>query len=214
MDLWRQFDLYCERLGPGLWAEPLNVLSNLAFLLAAYIVFRQRRAAERVSTHAALLIWLIALVGVGSAAFHFYASLWARWLDLLFIELFIYCYLAWYLRGVFALSWPKVLAWTIAFAVFEWGVNQAFEPGSFNGSYRYLPALIVVACMSFAAIGRLPGTARGLGIACGIFVLAVALRTLDMRWCARWPWGTHFLWHILNALVLYFCMAALRRARV
>jgi len=28
-------DLYCERLGPGLWAEPLNALTNLAFLLTA-----------------------------------------------------------------------------------------------------------------------------------------------------------------------------------
>jgi hypothetical protein len=24
-------DAYCERLGPGLWAEPLNALTNLAF---------------------------------------------------------------------------------------------------------------------------------------------------------------------------------------
>lgn len=24
-------DIYCERLGPGLWAEPLNALTNAAF---------------------------------------------------------------------------------------------------------------------------------------------------------------------------------------
>jgi len=28
-------DLYCERLGPGLWAELLNALTNLGFLVAA-----------------------------------------------------------------------------------------------------------------------------------------------------------------------------------
>ena len=27
--------LYCERLGSGLWAEPINALSNISFLLAA-----------------------------------------------------------------------------------------------------------------------------------------------------------------------------------
>jgi hypothetical protein len=30
-------DAYCERLGPGLWAEPLNAVTNLAFIVAAVI---------------------------------------------------------------------------------------------------------------------------------------------------------------------------------
>ena len=29
-------DLYCERLGPGLLAEPLNAVTNGAFLVAAW----------------------------------------------------------------------------------------------------------------------------------------------------------------------------------
>ena len=33
-------DLYCERLSPGLLAEPLNALSNLAFLYAALTIWR------------------------------------------------------------------------------------------------------------------------------------------------------------------------------
>lgn len=38
-------DDYCERLGIGLWAEPLNASSNAAFLIAAgVILLRQRRA--------------------------------------------------------------------------------------------------------------------------------------------------------------------------
>lgn len=36
-------DLYCERLAPGLFGEPLNLLSNLAFLVAS-----------------GLLLWLLA----------------------------------------------------------------------------------------------------------------------------------------------------------
>ena len=35
MERWtRQIDIYCERLGPGFWAEPVNALSNGAFLVA------------------------------------------------------------------------------------------------------------------------------------------------------------------------------------
>ena len=33
-------DAYCERLGPGFWAEPLNAWTNLAFLLAALLAPR------------------------------------------------------------------------------------------------------------------------------------------------------------------------------
>jgi hypothetical protein len=33
-------DAYCERLGPGLWAEPLNAVTNLAFIVAAVICLR------------------------------------------------------------------------------------------------------------------------------------------------------------------------------
>ena len=32
-------NLYCERLGPGLWAEPLNAVSNAAFFIAAALLF-------------------------------------------------------------------------------------------------------------------------------------------------------------------------------
>lgn len=212
MDAWGQLDLYCERLGPGLWAEPLNVLSNLGFVLVALALARRRPGAH--PRHTLVLVVLIALVGLGSAAFHVFATGWARWFDLLFIEAFIYCYMALYLRSVFALSWLSVAAIGVLFAVFEWGVTRAFEPGSFNGSYRYLPALIAVGVMSAAAVARAGAAARYLAIACAIFLVAVALRTLDLSWCAGWPWGTHFVWHLLNALVLYFCMLALRRETV
>ena len=33
-------DLYCERLSPGIWAEPINALTNLAFLVAAFAAWR------------------------------------------------------------------------------------------------------------------------------------------------------------------------------
>ena len=32
-------DHYCERIGAGLWSEPLNAVSNGAFLIAAAAAF-------------------------------------------------------------------------------------------------------------------------------------------------------------------------------
>ena len=37
-NLFEPIDIYCERVGPGLWAEPVNALTNLSFLAAAAFV--------------------------------------------------------------------------------------------------------------------------------------------------------------------------------
>ena len=40
-------DHYCERMAPGLWGEPFNLLSNFAFLIAAAVVWRIRSRRRR-----------------------------------------------------------------------------------------------------------------------------------------------------------------------
>ena len=39
-------DLYCERVGPGTWDEPLNAVTNLAFLAAGLLLVIALRRAE------------------------------------------------------------------------------------------------------------------------------------------------------------------------
>ncbi len=43
MDWLAPIDAYCERLGPGVWAEPVNALTNLAFLAGAAIAYGAAR---------------------------------------------------------------------------------------------------------------------------------------------------------------------------
>jgi hypothetical protein len=40
-------DLYCERVSPSFWAEPVNAVSNLAFLIAAIAALICGGAPER-----------------------------------------------------------------------------------------------------------------------------------------------------------------------
>jgi hypothetical protein len=44
---------------------------------------------------------------------------------------------------------------------------------------------------------------RGLELAVMIFTVSLALRTVDLAVCETFRLGTHFLWHLLNAAVLY-----------
>jgi hypothetical protein len=43
----------------------------------------------------------------------------------------------------------------------------------------------------------------------GIFSLSLVLRTVDAAICPAFPLGTHFIWHLLNGLVLYLGMRLL-----
>ena len=45
-------------------------------------------------------------------------------------------------------------------------------------------------------------------IAAGVFVISFSARTLDARVCPALPLGTHFAWHLLNALLLYLLLRA------
>src|SRR4051794_41968271 len=62
-------DLYCERLDASFWAEPLNAVSNAAFLIAAGAAFLRWRRAGASDLPALLLIGVVAVVGIGSFLF-------------------------------------------------------------------------------------------------------------------------------------------------
>jgi hypothetical protein len=40
-------------------------------------------------------------------------------------------------------------------------------------------------------------------------MLSLLLRTADNAVCAQFPLGTHFGWHLLNAVVIYLAVRAL-----
>ena len=141
MDWFAPIDAYCERLGPGLAAEPFNALSNAAFFIAA--LWAARTAARKgVEPVIWLLIALVFVIGLGSLAFHTFADQWSELADVLPITLFIYGYLAFALRRFLGLDWWKVaLALGVLFLV-TLASAHVLPPGFMNGSGAYLPALI------------------------------------------------------------------------
>jgi hypothetical protein len=62
--------------------------------------------------------------------------------------------------------------------------------------------------ISVALHYRQPAAGRDMVVATGVFVLSFIARTLDMPVCPAFPLGAHFLWHLLNAILLYLLMRA------
>ena len=75
---------YCERGGnPAFWAEPLNAVSNAAFIIAALLATREyfsRPSGQRGIAEAGLIL-LVYVIGIGSFLFHTYATRWAAIAD-------------------------------------------------------------------------------------------------------------------------------------
>jgi hypothetical protein len=45
-------------------------------------------------------------------------------------------------------------------------------------------------------------TRRGFWIGAAILSVSLSFRSVDETFCAAVPFGTHFMWHILNAVML------------
>ncbi len=118
---------YCERRDHGFWSEPVNALTNIAFLLAAaaaFALWRRRRETD----HAALaLIVVTALVGVGSFIFHTVATRGAMLFDVVPIAVFIYGYFLLALRRFFGLGALASMAITLLFAAGSYLVENTFH---------------------------------------------------------------------------------------
>jgi hypothetical protein len=194
-------DIYCERTDPSLWAEPINAASNLGFLIAALLAFRQWRRRGGADHSVLALIVLVALIGIGSFLFHTFATEAASILDVVPITLFVswFFYLA--LRRFLKVSVGLSVALLTAFLGLSQAMPSIFPAAFLNGSDAYLPPLF--ALVAIGASTPDPARRRSLLLTAALFAISLALRTIDLAICDSWPIGTHFVWHLLNAVVLY-----------
>lgn len=202
-------DLYCERTGPGLLAEPLNALSNVAFLIAAWAAWSLARRSHPVPAGIWVLIALSVVIAAGSTLFHTFATTWARVLDEVPILLFQLCFLWIYMRGIMAQR-SEITATAIAGYLAAAFFGRQF-PHILNGSLVYAPALILMLGLGAYHFLQHKAERRLLFAATGVFVISLAFRSIDEAACLQVPTGTHFLWHILNGVVLYLSLRALIR---
>jgi len=204
-------DLYCERTAVGFWAEPVNAWSNLAFPVAALwaTVTAHRRGGASAEYWG--LVVLAAFVGLGSFLFHTFANVWSEYADAIPIWTFVAATVFVALGRLTGLRpGPIVLAGLVAaslgIVIFVTATDPHAEapvlPDPLNGSGQYAPALLALA--AFAAFARVRKTpTRGLLLAAFLaFLAALVFRSIDLRVCAPVPLGTHFLWHLLNGLMV------------
>lgn len=220
MDWTAAIDLYCERNSAAFWAEPINAWSNLAFPIAALwataAAWRQGATGEYWA-----LVVLAGLVGVGSFLFHTFANVWSEYADTIPIWLFVVAAAVIAAKRAAGLRpGPLVLGGLVVALVFMVVFVTATDPEAvaqgapdpLNGSGQYAPALIALAAFAgFTWVRRMP--IRGPMLAATLaFLAALFFRSIDLGVCAAFPLGTHFLWHLLNGLVVGLMLRAMLMA--
>lgn len=202
-------DLYCERLAPGLWAEPVNAVTNFAFLIAAgALVWLFIRSRHPVPVSVWLLPVTTAVVGLCSLAFHTFATGFTGMLDSLSIAVFILLAAVVAVQQIWGVDWRWAwLAAPAAIAVVAVTSTSASTLGVRSALGSYLGALVVLIGFGLAFRRWAPAPTRRFSTllfgAAAVFATSLTLRTLDGPLCSGFPLGTHFLWHCLNATVLF-----------
>jgi len=199
-------DLYCERLGPGFWAEPVNAVTNVSFLVAAWFGWMKAKRLGVLSPEMWVLLALICAIGLGSASFHTVANGLTHLLDIVPILVFQLTYLWLYCREVIELRRWTTCTLILAYLAAALMGRQFAE--ILNGSLMYAPAIVVVFAMgAYHAVAHRKERFVVLAGAL-VFLFSLLARTIDDAICPGFPLGTHFLWHLLNGLVLYMLMSA------
>ena len=214
-DGWQtRIDGYCERTSDAFWAEPLNALTNAAFLVAALAAFVSVRRAGRRDPGLDLLIGITAAIGIGSFLFHTLATRWAAIADVVPILLFIVVYLALVCRRFFDLAWPWAIVIGLAYVPASIGSRllwRGIAGGGWGATGGYLPAIAALVVAAGLLAHRRHRAARPLALAAALFSLSLTLRSLDAPLCGLIPIGTHFLWHLLNGALLAWLMLTMLR---
>ncbi len=90
-------------------------------------------------------------------------------------------------------------------------LTKAAGKRCFNGTLGYTPAFVALVLVGAVLAWQRHAAARYLFAAAAVFLVSMTFRTLDIELCALTRvegrvLGTHFLWHILNAVVLYLLL--------
>ncbi|WP_299292728.1 ceramidase domain-containing protein [uncultured Tateyamaria sp.] len=208
MELLRQIDGYCERVGPDYWAEPVNAVTNAAFVLVALWMWGRNAGVPM----ARVLSVVLGLIGIGSYLFHTHAQVWSAIADVAPIGAFILIYIfainrdVWGMRTVWAVG---ATALFVPYAALTIPLFQYLPVLGVSAGYVPVPVLILIYAVLLWR--RAPRLARGFVIGATILLVSLTARSVDEALCTQLPLGTHFLWHILNAVMLGWMIEVYRR---
>lgn len=202
VEIFVTFPQYCEQVA-GFWlTQPLNVITNLAYIIGGVYLYRYVKVNNLNRNLGIILSGLMIALGVGSTAWHSHKSIPTIMMDEVPIYLFI-------LLSIFILTKSLTKSFlntlgAMGLVAIIYHVIFTYIPGAgvYSGSLKYAFALFVFVALSMLVVKKY-GQEYNFSTPLCIFAIAIALRSVDLYICQYFPLGTHFLWHILVAAAMY-----------
>ena len=209
-------DKYCERTHEGLWAEPLNVVTNLAFVIVLFLLFKyfnkHFKGQYLKYWDISLLLFFLFCLSIGSTLWHLFAQRWALMADVIPILLFINVFLlSCFVRVLKFSAWQAALAFVV-YQAMNFAVQKQFDINTLNGSIFYVPILLYLAIIMVFTCRMGKSLCQYYVLSVTLFAIALVLRTLDLSACDVFPLGTHFIWHTLISMMIYALTMSLMRS--
>jgi hypothetical protein len=198
MGWYTQIDGYCERTDFTYWSEPLNAVTNLAFIIVALILWRRGAGVPL----ARVLCGILFVIGVGSYLFHTQATYWAMAADVVPISVFILIYLYAVNRDIVQMGSRAATFVTMLFFPYAAALMPALNSIPFIAISDFYWSVPILLALYAVGLRRKPGIAQGFLIGAALLCLSITIRSLDEILCNVVPIGTHFVWHILNGVML------------
>ena len=206
----KPIDIYCERVDPSFWAEPINAISNISILLGSlcglFFVYRINSNNERkINKFQGYLAGFFGVItSIGSFLFHTYANSLTILMDVIPISLFQLSVIHFFLHKTFKVRVSIRLIGILVFAFVSLSLDQDYFHKFFNGSMTYFLSLFLLFGFSYWARAKKEfETAKGLLISGVVFLISLIARSLDMEICPSFSIGTHFIWHTLNGVLIF-----------
>ena len=159
-----------------------------------------------------ILSFILFSIGCGSFLFHTFAQTWAAILDVTAILIFILTYI--FLANRRFLAWSKMVSLIGVILFFPYQLLFASILSNiqfFGSSAQYVPVAILIFFYSALLHKSKSNLSRELFVGATILSLSIFARTIDEPLCLIVSVGTHFIWHILNAIMLAWMIEILRR---
>jgi hypothetical protein len=170
-----------------------------------------------------LLIVMAGLIGIGSFTFHTFAQVWSEFADTIPIWSFVAAFVLVAMHRLGGMAWRRVALWAVAIVALAIGTVMFLASGEggspadpaapdpLNGSGQYAPAVVALAGFAVFTYLRRHPAAPWIAGCLATFLVSLTFRTLDRDLCTAWPIGLHFIWHLLNGLMIGLLLQMLVR---
>lgn len=204
----------CEALhsGESWFSEPLNVLSSALFLVTAFALHYYFNKIRNTSRHfdldIRLLIGITYAIGVSSLLLHSLPNAVTEFFDVMSISLFIVVFFFSVMLRILRCSMRNMILAFVGFLFFTFSSITYLE-SYMNGAASYIATMAVLSMMAFYLYGKSHPSAKHFLAGSQIGVVALYFRSIDMKACSWMPLGTHWIWHTMNAILIFILMREL-----